>query len=143
MEEIKRLIKKYPFLYPRNEWTDEPVEDFDYTYTILDDMPAGWVKAFGEQMCEEIKQALKEDNIDINEWRIDQLKEKFGAMRLYPNIYGKALDAVINKYEKISAKTCCRCGKPATKISTGWILPWCDECGNKDEKFYKRLASLM
>lgn len=138
MEKVKQLIKEYPFLYPRNEWTDEPIEDFDYTYTILDDMPAGWVKAFGEQMCKEIKQALKEDNIDINAWRIDQLKEKFGAMRLYPNIYGKALNTVINKYEKISAKTCCRCGKPATKISTGWILPWCDDCGKDGEQYYKR-----
>ena len=35
---------------------------------------------------------------------------------------------IIHKYEQISAKTCGVCGKPATKISKGWIYPYCDDC---------------
>lgn len=34
---------------------------------------------------------------------------------------------IIEKYEKISRNTCIVCGKPATKISNGWICPYCDE----------------
>ena len=54
----KQLIEKYPFLMPYNIWTGEPIEDYDYEYTWLDDMPDGWRNAFGLQMCEELKQAL-------------------------------------------------------------------------------------
>ena len=35
---------------------------------------------------------------------------------------------IIHKYERISERTCVRCGKPATRITTGWICPYCDEC---------------
>ena len=35
---------------------------------------------------------------------------------------------IIRKYEQISAKTCGVCGKSATKISKGWIYPYCDDC---------------
>ena len=34
----------------------------------------------------------------------------------------------IAKYEDLSYKTCISCGKPATKISKGWISPYCDDC---------------
>ena len=35
---------------------------------------------------------------------------------------------IIEKYENLSYHTCINCGKPATKISTGWICPYCDNC---------------
>lgn len=54
----RRLTEKYPFLIPRNRWTDVISKDYDYTYTELDAMPDGWRWAFGEQMCEEIRNAL-------------------------------------------------------------------------------------
>ena len=49
------LCYKYPWLIPHNRWTDEEIEDFDFSYTELDGMPEGWKKAFGEQICEEIQ----------------------------------------------------------------------------------------
>ena len=44
---------------------------------------------------------------------------------------------IISKYEDISEKTCIICGKPATKMSVGWISPWCDDCAsnNNYEKY--------
>lgn len=57
-EENKALIERFPFLLPRNRWTDEIPDDFNYDYTELDAMPNGWRIAFGEQMCEEIAEAL-------------------------------------------------------------------------------------
>ena len=33
IEKNKELIKKYPFLLPRNVWTDKVPEDYDYSYT--------------------------------------------------------------------------------------------------------------
>ena len=56
IQENKELIKRYPFLLPRNRWTGEVAEDYDYHYTELDGMPDGWRIAFGKQMCEEIRE---------------------------------------------------------------------------------------
>lgn len=107
------LIERYPFLLPRNRWTGEVSKDYDYHYTELDAMPDGWRIAFGEQICEEIR---------------------FGATE-------KILREIIPKYSKLSQRTCIKCGKPATKISLGWISPWCDECADKIKR-HERFESV-
>lgn len=48
------------------------------TYTELDSMPIGWRKAFGLQMCKDIKKELKKHNY-LYKYRITQIKEKFGC----------------------------------------------------------------
>ena len=126
-KENKQLCEQYPFLLPRNRWTDEIPKDFDYSYTELDAMPDGWRKAFGLQMCEEVKQELIKIN-KMDEFRIAQIKEKFGELRFYTNWVTDEIEAIINKYTKLSRKTCINCGKPATVITTGWISPFCNDC---------------
>jgi len=133
MEEIreynKQLIAKYPWLLPRNRWTGEVIDDYDYSYTELDDMPDGWRAAFGEQMCEEIQQALNVMEPDVaNTFRIMQIKEKYGFLHFYTNWLTDQIREIIYKYEEISKYTCIRCGAPATQITTGWICPFCDKC---------------
>lgn len=127
----KRICKRYPFLIIRNWKTDEPIE---YPYTYLDDMPHGWKRAFGIQMCEEIRKVLIKGNY-LYDYRVAQIKEKFGTLRWYdegaPDSIYKEIQDIIYKYEEISAHTCITCGKPATKISTGWISPFCDKCAGK------------
>ena len=127
----KILVEKYPFLLPRNLWTDEPYEDYDYSYTKLDSMPNGWRKAFGEQMCKEIAEILKEADW-VDKYRITQIKEKFGSLCWYyggvPSSISQKLHDCVNKYGKLSFRTCISCGKPATVMSTGWISPFCDDC---------------
>lgn len=128
------LCYKYPWLIPHNRWTDEEIEDFDFSYTELDGMPEGWKKAFGEQICEEIQKLLEEADY-VYKYRILQIKEKFGGLRWYDNTVPESirerLNAIITKYEDLSERTCVNCGAPATKISTGWISPWCDKCAEK------------
>ena len=130
--ENKRLCERYPFLQLRNPWTDKLIKS-DY-YTNLDEMPNGWRRAFGKEMCEEIRKVLIKGNY-LYDYRVVQIKEKFGALRWYDNgapdsIYHELQD-IINKYEEISERTCIWCGRPATKISLGWISPWCDNCAEK------------
>lgn len=130
--ENKRLCKRYPFLQLRNPWTDKIIKS-GY-YTNLDEMPNGWRKAFGIQMCEEIREVLIKGNY-LYDYRIAQIKEKFGALRWYdegaPNSIYRELQDIIYKYEEISERTCILCGWPATKISFGWVSPFCDECAEK------------
>ena len=128
------IYKLYKFV----TWFDTKVLDkilFLPSYTELDAMEPGWRKAFGIQMCKDIRrQLIKERN--LFKWRIVQLKEKFGGIRLYSNFASDELYDIIDKYEQISAKTCGICGKPATKISRGWIYPYCDDC-IEDRQFIK------
>lgn len=142
--ENKRLCKRYPFLRPRNRFDDiimweHPKWDWryhrPYEWTELDYMPDGWRKAFGKQMCEEIRNALIEDNY-LYKYRIIQIKEKYGSLRWYDWGSSRKVQDIINKYENLSIRTCICCGRPATKISLGWISPFCDKCAEKiNDKF--------
>lgn len=128
----KKLCKRYPFIAVRNWRTDEPIKSYQFTH--LDDMPDGWRTVFGRQMCEEIREVLTKGNY-LNEYRVIQIKEKYGQLRWYGNgvpesIYYE-LEDIIYKYEQMSKRICIRCGRPATKISLGWISPWCDKCADK------------
>lgn len=133
-EENQRLVERYPFLLPHNRWTDKIPDDYDYSYTELDAMPEGWRIAFGEEMCEEIRNELIANNY-LEKYRITQIKEKYGSLRWYDfGCTEKMLREIIPKYEERSARTCMMCGKPATRITLGWISPYCDDCVPKYRK---------
>ena len=58
----KELVKRYPFLLPRNVFDDSIPEDYDYSYIWgIGDIPVGWEKLF-LQMCEDIRQPLIDAN---------------------------------------------------------------------------------
>lgn len=130
IEENKKLCERYPFLIPRS-WTGEPIKDYAYEWTYLDDIPEGWKKAFGVQMCEELRNILIEADY-LDKYQLAQVKEKFGCLRWYDNGYPESIDdkynAWLTKYEALSRETCICCGKPGKMRHDGWISPWCDEC---------------
>lgn len=102
-------------------------------YEWLDLIPPGWGE-LARKMIEEC------EAVDPS-YEIDDLKEKWGRLNIFSHYHienDDLISEIENKYEKLSAQTCCGCSKSATKISTGWILPWCDECGTNEEKYYKR-----
>lgn len=123
----KKLIKKYPWLLPRNVWTDKVLEDYDYTYTELDCIPAGWMKAFGMMMVKEYDNELRKYNFQ-RKYRIVQIKEKFGQLRWYDNGHVGNMGDINSKYETISENICIRCGCEAPMIDTGWMSPYCFQC---------------
>lgn len=138
IEKNKELIKKYPWIWPVDyNFKPIPESEYNYSFTMLDcEFPKGWKDTFGEQMCEDIKKVLVKYKLEDN-FKILQLKEKFGSMRLYfagltksevSKKCNEELREVINKYENISSKTCHICGKPARYLSQGWICPYCEEC---------------
>ena len=132
----RELCEKYPWLIPTNRWTGEIVEDYDYDYTELDSMPEGWRIAFGDQMVEELNQELVKGGF-VNDYRITQIKEKYGGLRWYDNGNTKEGYNIINKYESLSQRTCICCGKPAKYITFGWISPFCEDCIKDIEDDYE------
>ena len=129
IRENKKLCEMYPFLIPWNRFTGEPIRKYDYSYTELDAMPDGWRKRFGLNMCRELRSALIGDN-DLDRWKIVQMKEKYGELRLYDNGHkiGSLVPGIIARYQLTSMYTCIICGENATRVTLGWISPYCDKC---------------
>lgn len=96
--------------------------------------PDGWAHII-EQCHDELVE------LDPN-YRIVQVKEKFGGLRFYFN-HGKeiAFDAVseqaketwdkinkiVDKYEALSYKVCENCGKPGEERNLRWVKTLCDK----------------
>ena len=127
VEENKKLIDEYPFLIPRNVWTSEVVENYDYSFTLLDDLEDGWKIRFGIPFCDDLLDVLTKTNC-LQSYHIFQIKEKFGTLRWYDNAppeWGEHMSA----WEYISEHTCKKCGEfPVPMRNDGWLSPWCDRC---------------
>lgn len=129
----KELIAEYPFLLPRNVFTNKVLDNYDYSYTLLDDMPKGWKLAFGEQMCKELKEVLIEEGF-LDDYMVLQIKEKYGQLRWYDNYGSEKLWNIISKYETLSEHTCIECGNRGIMRDDGWISPYCDACYKKHKE---------
>ena len=132
-QDYKELINHFPFLYPRNVWTDEPIEDYDYDWCLgVDELPEGWVRLF-LLYCKHMRSELMKSNY-LDKFRFTQIKEKYGDMRLYNN--GTPKDSSCYDLEYIyghlSTYVCENCGKPAKYESRGWIAQECEEHKSKD-----------
>ena len=140
IEANKKLTQKYPWLMPVSTWDGKTLDSYDYSYTLFDDIPFGWRKAFGVIMIEEIQKCLEEigtvEKIDaVNSYSVLQIKEKFGSLRWYSN--GDALISdtydisnIERKYEVISEHVCINCGKLDIPIVNmkGYVSPYCPDC---------------
>ena len=87
-------------------------------------------------MCKEIKRALKRKGL-LKQYRILQIKEKYGGLRWYDNGASAEVNKIISKYEYISERTCGVCGAPATCVTPVeyWRYPYCDEHAPSDSTY--------
>lgn len=136
----KELIERYPYLQPRNVWTDQIPEDYDYSYIRGEcEIPKGWQKLF-LQLCEDIRQPLIDANY-LEKFRFSQLKEKYNRMCCYHFGAPEAAYDIIRKYEAMSRYVCTRCGKPAVYETQGWFESYCEDCW-KDVARHERVEKL-
>lgn len=136
----KKLVEAYPFLFPRNVWTEKIPDDYNYDYTWYDSIPKGWRMAFGLELINELRNACVASNF-LNEFRILEIKEKYNELRIYCCEYTEPIEQVLNKYETLAKKYCYVCGAPATRVTTTYILSYCDThapgCSISFKDFYK------
>lgn len=136
LEQNKALVERYPFLLPRNVWTDKVDGDYDYSYIRgIGEIPDGWEKLF-LQMCEDIRQPLIDADY-LEKFRFSQIKEKYNTMRLYHFGAPEKVDEILHKYEIMASYICTQCGKPATIESQGYIASYCNDCWEKVGKYYR------
>jgi len=131
----KQLIEKYPDLFrnvhqPANvscmHWG---IETGDGWYNILNDVcncidsHVKSTKRINEYRKENGKELLPEPDIHF-----EQIKEKFGQLRIYMNHYDDYVQGILSLAEDISARTCESCGKEGKMRKGGWIRCLCDDC---------------
>jgi hypothetical protein len=122
----KALVERYPYLLPRNVWTDKVSDDYDYSYIKGLELPKGWIRLF-LQLCEDIRQPLIDAGY-LEKFRFTQIKEKFNRMECYNFGAPEAVHDIIMKYSVMAGYVCTVCGKPATYETSGYIASFCDDC---------------
>lgn len=130
IKENKKLIEEYPFLLPKNVWTGELVDNYDYSWTLLDEVPKGWRISIMPLFLPELRDELiKFDYLD--KYFITQIKEKYGELRWYDSGYpsGSKVNDIIEIYSYLSGNICIECGKPdVPMIKDWWVSPYCLNC---------------
>ena len=118
----KALIKKFPFMKIDN----------DDTSTYADFFYSGWWNNFGLKFCEEINNKLieleKKEDYKYNDFKIMEVKEKYGMLRIYAYCCPIEIAEIFHKYEEISGKICVHCGGPADPVKSIYDLPLCNKC---------------
>lgn len=136
----KELLQHFPFLTPRNVFTDELPEYYNYEYMRgIGEIPVGWERLF-LLFCKHLRTALVKYNF-LDKFRFTQIKEKYGSLRLYNTgtpealerpvfIQGVPVDSyeLILIYEHLSNFVCERCGAPAKFTTRGWVTQLCADC---------------
>lgn len=125
------LCCKYPFLRIRTI-EGKPIEKIP-TMTFLDDFPKGWRKAFGIEMCKELRRELKHCG-DIKALRIYDVKEKYGELSISADCPYTSIYDILGKYEYISYRTCIRCGRRAKYVTQSWVESYCEDCVPKNKE---------
>jgi len=125
LELEQKLIETYPTLFRDNTL---PSSESLICYEC--EFGDGWYDII-DQVCKDITNLDKDGEI-----KFMQLKEKYGAIRIYiksfPTKYKKKLNQIIDDAEIKSYQTCEFCGKTGVSPSgEKWITTLCDECKRK------------
>ena len=74
----------------------------------------------------------------VPEYAVTQIKEKFGGLRIYltypEGTDSSAPEALLDKAEEDSLRTCERCGKPGSPGGKYWVKTLCPEHRVADDK---------
>jgi len=82
----------------------------------------------------EYKQKQDPDYIsDYYPVKFDQIKEKFGGLRVYFTGGDEYVEGLVKMAECWSYNTCEVCGERGKPNKGGWISTLCDKCRNKDQ----------
>jgi hypothetical protein len=116
------LIQEYPELFGTA---------FDPKETLIGfglEIGPGWEKILADNLPE-LSKIVKDSKLD--DFRIIQVKEKFGGLRIYTNYSIKKIDDWVEKMEILCSESCEKCGAPAQLYADGWWRTLCDECEGK------------
>lgn len=118
----QKLMDRFPWFEARNVWTDKKL-GFPTPCSCGD----GWYQLI-HNCLEEIENLYKGKNANINTLRINQIKEKYGGLRIYVGNFINGVDDIIDKYEDKSYEICEFCGELGElKVNGGWYRTVCNK----------------
>lgn len=87
-------------------------------------------KNIAERIAARNKYERENDKSDLeySAVKFDQIKEKYGGLRIYFSGGDDYVDGLISMAEEMSYKICERCGCPGSPNKQGWIMTLCDKC---------------
>lgn len=127
----EELIEQYPWLCPREDWSDDYIDFSDGGHwTELDYLPEGWKEGFIEDMLAEIDEVLNEYDC-VEDYRVIEAENKNGELKwMHTGFPGEAredLNRIIKMYKKISLETCMECGRAGKAyLVNGQVIVACD-----------------
>lgn len=96
------------------------------------DCDEGWFDLIWK-LCEDIDVIVNRES--LTDFRVDQIKEKFGGLRFYVDGANKEVFDLINNAEVKSFKTCEICGKHGSMyVGWGWFKTLCRKCSKTDTR---------
>jgi hypothetical protein len=72
-----------------------------------------------------------QSDLDYVPVKFDQIKEKFGGLRIYYSGGDDYVDGIVGMADEYSYKVCEVCGNAGKPNKGGWISTLCDSCRNK------------
>ena len=123
-----KIIKKYPELFGKIP--------FDESETAMSDgfrVNDGWIPLL-EEAFEKLSIVVKEK--ELKDFKILQVKEKFGDLRIYTTMsYNEDISSIISETVDKSIKTCSICSSELDKDTRSSYLMGsvCKNCFNKME----------
>ena len=128
-EKERALVARYRNLFP----SDKDMNDLSkYCLAFGFECGDGWYGILDRMMS-------KIASLNPKEFRFVQIKEKYGALRVYWGASGdeaedfwEKVDAIIDEAELASAGTCEECGDEGRIIAIrGWFTSICTKCEEK------------
>jgi hypothetical protein len=121
MKKDFKIIEKYPELFG--------VAPFDIRTTLMNfgfECGEGWYREL-EKLFEKLSKVVKEQN--LNSYRIVQVKEKFGGLRIYEENGTEETHLLIKETSNFCEHLCEKCGNPSElSLKSGWASNICDTC---------------
>ena len=122
-EHEQQLIKKYPSLFM--DYAKDPTESLMYFGC---ECGSGWYELL-DRTCAKLVEQAKLENIDVS---FSQVKEKFGALRIYLSNGSDALWKILSDAEHESESICEWCGAPGSlDVLNRWHATLCPSCKEK------------
>jgi hypothetical protein len=118
------IIKKYPELF------GEPPYDPQKTLICFGlEVSEKWLPTL-DRGFQQMSDIVKREKLD--DFRIVQVKEKFGGLRVYSRYSIDEIDKIIERMEDEVETICEKCGSLEGKWRTdGWMRVTCDKCEEK------------
>jgi hypothetical protein len=137
-----QLFQKYPDLFsnrtksPRESCMSWGCEVGNGWYELLSSLC--WrIFQHNRNIADRLRIRTKNDvpnnqsDIDYAPVKFDQVKEKYGGLRVYYSGGDDYVRGIVSMAEEYSYKVCGVCGNAGKPNKGGWITTLCDSCRNK------------